>query len=155
MNNLADIANDWLERAIEGLKSKYRRMGLKASGRWERELEGRTEQRQEGITVTILGTNYTYQLVHGRRPTAPQKRGRLYGVILQWVRDKGIKVDNEKRFAYLVARKIDERGIKVPNKYNDGTLLAELETAVDELKEQLQDKASVTVYSDVIKEFMR
>jgi len=143
----------WLNEAIRKLKDKYFSSGLKASGKWEKELTGTIDEKEGGFLITIEGTNYTWHLVHGRKPTAPNKRGKLYGIILKWVQDKGINVDNPKRFAYLVARKIDEQGIKVPNQYNDGRLLDSLTGDVEDLKKVVQDYYSISIKSDVIKEF--
>ncbi|MCX8016249.1 MAG: hypothetical protein N2692_03075, partial [Patescibacteria group bacterium] len=105
---MKETLENWLNGLIVKLKQKYNQMGLKASGRWERGLNGQIEEKENGgYTITLEGEKYTGILVYGRRPTSPNKRGRLYGVILNWVEQKGIRVDNKKRFAYFVAKKID------------------------------------------------
>jgi len=152
---MIDKLRQWTDGVVQSLKNKYNRLGLKASGRWEKGLTGDVQELGNGkYKIIIEGEHYTWHLVHGRRPTAPNKRGRLYGIILQWVKDKKLNVDNPKRFAYFVAKKIDEKGIKVPNSFNDGTLLDDVEGYVDELKKELSDKYSMQITSDVIKSFM-
>lgn len=59
---------------------------------------------------------------------AGQDHYRLYGIILRWVEQKGIQVENKKSFAYLVARKIDRDGVKVPNQFNSGGLVSNVIT---------------------------
>lgn len=120
--------SDFLDELISELKTNYNQLGLKASGRWEKELEQKVEVTSAGYKGSILGMDYTYWLENGRGKTSEGKKGRLYGLILKWVEQKGIQVENKKSFAYLVARKIDREGIKVPNQFNAGGLVSNVIT---------------------------
>lgn len=69
---------------------------------------------ENGVNVITTDAKYWKFVNMGYRPaTAADKRGRLYGAILQWSKDKGISFATEterKTFAYFVAKKIDEGG---------------------------------------------
>jgi hypothetical protein len=90
------------------LVNKYDDLGMRSSGRFERELEVDVRSNEVSFRGVLSGAHYTYQLVNGRRP------GRMPPVdaIRQWIRDKRIQLDNisEGSLAYLIARKIAREG---------------------------------------------
>ena len=45
---------------------KYDKLGLRASGKWAKELENKIEDTQRGFRIKWLGTDYTIQLEGGR-----------------------------------------------------------------------------------------
>jgi hypothetical protein len=79
---------------------------------WPKELESNVVEQGNGYKATIEGPNYVYWLNYGRGPTSPSKRGRLYGIMYDWVQRKGITAQgiSQKSLAYLIARKIDRQG---------------------------------------------
>ena len=62
----------------------------------------------------------------------------FYGIILQWVKDKGIQIEKPKSFAYLVARKIANEGTRL---YRSGQkediYSTEVEKTVREISERI------------------
>lgn len=60
---------------------------------------------------TLFGRQAFGVLETGRKPGKVPKG--FYQIIQQWVKDKGIQVENPKSFAYLVARKIAREGTEL------------------------------------------
>ena len=120
---LADLA---VRMFREMLESK----GNNASRRLTNSLQ--TDLIENGVQVITTDAPYWKYVNAGYRPaTAAEKRGRLYGAILQWSRDKGINFATEterKTFAYFVAKKIDEGGYmqnrQSAAKFRDDVLLS-------------------------------
>lgn len=152
---MKEVIEKWINELKDKLYKKYVDSGLIASGKWGKGLETNVIGTDEKIKAELYGEKYTGVIVYGRKPTAPNKRGRLYGIILKWIDDKKLRVDNKKRFAYFVSKRIDEEGIKVPNRYNDGSLLSDIEPEIEKLKDLLKNEMSIEVYSDVLKEFKK
>ena len=111
----------------QSLIGNYKRMGLKASGLWERELEGKSTERPNGWRITFLGTKYTEQLIYGRRPNKDQSKKAIRAFVgwagntflADWVKDKGLIAN-----PFAVAYKIATKGIEVPSRFNTGDLLS-------------------------------
>jgi hypothetical protein len=125
--SLIKALEQWNEdRKVDLIKS-YRQSGLKASGRWERELSSKVEDKGSRIKVLIEGAAYTEQLIRGRKPTTSTTAGNptLRQAIRQWIDDKPINTTgiSKDSLAFLIARKIHRYGIRVPNKYNDGIFI--------------------------------
>ena len=119
-----EIVENWNKEIESGLKANYKRLGLRASGKWERELDTEVQTTSTGVRSTIYGMNYTEQLSIGR------KKGSFPPIdaIKDWIKDKGIKPNgiSTDSLAFLIGRKIKEQGIKVPNKYNAGGLVSDV-----------------------------
>jgi uncharacterized protein with GYD domain len=149
------IVQTWLDDKTKAIAVNYHAMGLAASGKFEKELENKIIETSTGLNAKILGVDYSYQLQNGRGATSEGKKGRLYNVILKWVEQKGIQVENKKSFAYLVARKIDKQGIKVPNQYNAGGLISKVinQEAIDDLSRQLMAYQIADIQSQVLKQW--
>lgn len=136
---IKDKIDTWLDVARQDLVNNYNQMGLRASGQWERELEPKTTIEQDKYHAKMLGMNYTYYLEHGRGPSTKKGGGNisLKDAIRKWIDDKGITPNGitKDSLAYLIARKIHTQGIRVPNAFNKGGLVANVITKerVDEL----------------------
>lgn len=109
MATIEDILKKEFDSIIVDLKAKHIQLGMKASGKW---VEG-LENVSSGTTGKVIGEDYTYQLVNGR------KEGKFPPVeaIKQWIIDKGIvnKIKGEisvSSLAFLIARKIAREGTK-------------------------------------------
>lgn len=109
MATIEDILKKEFDSIIVDLKTKHIQLGMKASGKW---IEG-LENVSSGTTGKVIGEDYTYQLVNGR------KEGKFPPVqaIKQWIIDKGIvnKIRGEisvSSLAFLIARKIAREGTK-------------------------------------------
>ena len=149
----------WLNESESALVNSYKSYGLKASGRWEKELENKIEYSQDKIKLFILGAAYTGAMNTGRKPSEKgSKPGSLFAIIEQWIKDKGITAKDEisdKSLAYLITRKIHKEGVKVPNQHNAGNFI---ENAIDE--QRIQSLISIVrtgmledLKSDVMKAF--
>jgi hypothetical protein len=113
MASLNQIYAQWLDETQKKLIDEYNKLGFRASGRYARELEPFQTQTKIGM----LGANYSEYMARGRGETRPGLRGRLYGVILQWINDKGITPKEatmtKKTLAWIIAMKIDKVGYSV------------------------------------------
>ena len=56
------------ELISEELTKRYNALGMRASGRWEREKEVKINEEKNRLRATILGAQYTEQLEYGRGP---------------------------------------------------------------------------------------
>lgn len=116
---------EWLNETTTALIENYNKLGLRASGEWEKSLKGTHEETDTGIKVIISGAKYTEQLSIGRKPGKMPPRQ----VILDWIREKNIHSElKPQTLAYLIQRKIGTEGITVPNKYNRGGLITDVLT---------------------------
>ena len=137
------IISDWLSDIQIELIKNYNRLGLRASGNWEKQLEPFQKQTNDSFSIGILGAQYTGALENGRKPTTGNEGNpTLKEVIRIWIDDKGIiPKDNISKdsLAFLIARKIHEDGIKVPNRYNAGGLVSDVVTkkSIEDLNREL------------------
>jgi hypothetical protein len=137
---VGDILSAWMQEAKQSFIDEYNRSGRRASGRMERETDivVLDERHQQIVTSKYIGA-----LVGGRKPTSTTTKGSptLREVILEWIDDKGItpKDGTKESLSYAIAQKIHKDGIKVPNKYNDGTILQKAfpTTLIDKLNKEL------------------
>jgi hypothetical protein len=104
-------AKNILQQELEDLKKRiianHEHAGQVASGRTRASL--RVETSDEG--GVLWGRSPFGTLETGRKPGKVPKG--FYHIILQWVKDKGIKVDNPKTFSYFVSRKIAREGTEL------------------------------------------
>lgn len=100
-----------IQEELEDLKKRiivnHERAGQVASGRTRASL--RVEVSEE--SGALWGRSPFGTLETGRKPGKVPKG--FYHIILQWVKDKGIKVDNPKTFAYFVSQKIAKEGTEL------------------------------------------
>ena len=113
MASLNQIYGQWLDETQKKLIDEYNKLGFRASGRYARELE----PFQTSTKIGMLGVKYAEYMSRGRGVTSPSKRGKLFGVILQWINDKGITPREasmtKKTLAWIIALKIDREGYSV------------------------------------------
>ena len=79
-------------------------------------------------------------------------------IIRKWIDVKGIVPKDgisKESLSFLIARKIHEKGIKVPNKFNKGGLVANVVTTkkINELSNNLTLFYVENYKSDVLKQF--
>ena len=120
MSNKQQIYNQWLAETQTKLVSEYERLNFRASGRYANALEPFVSVNNFQDKVGMLGAKHSEFMTRGRGPTREGLRGRLFGIILQWVKDKGIRPREanmtERTLAWLIARKIDMQGYSVENR---------------------------------------
>jgi hypothetical protein len=146
----------WVDGIEKDYISNYIKLGLKASGNWEKELESKIEESPGKWKITFLGASYTQQLVSGRRKNQNENNIRAFvgwagsTFLADWVKNKGLNIS-----PFAVAYKIARQGIKVPNSFNDGTLVDNVITDKKVellLKDLLASKAS-EIRTDIKKTF--
>lgn len=98
------IVKNELEELKQRIIANHERAGQVASGRTRASL--RVEMSKDG--GVLWGRKPFGTLETGRKPGKVPKG--FYGIILQWVKDKGISVENPETFAYFVSRKIAAEG---------------------------------------------
>ena len=155
---LYDAMKLFLEGVKTDLAANYNRMGLRASGQWERELEVQVEQIPSGLRGRILGADYTWYLEHGRRRNANQGEDSLRAwvgwagstFLKEWVERKGIPAS-----PFAIAWKIAREGVRVPNRYNTGGLVSNVITddRINEFAANLNNWFIEDLKSDVLKTF--
>ena len=109
MSEQSDILQKELEKLSADLTERYEQLGMRASGKFDREKTVTVSETNTGVKGKIEGALHTTQLQFGRRP------GKFppLAAIEQWIRDKGIVPDIPIRsLAYLIARKIAKEGWK-------------------------------------------
>lgn len=148
--------NGWLNESKKDLINNYNRLGLRASGQWEQDLETQSEINSNGYVVRILGSKYTGVLESGRKPNKNQSNIKAWvgwagsTFLKDWVQRKGINAS-----PYAVAWKIAREGISVPNQYNAGGLVSDVMTRarIDKLIKDIGFVILGDLQSDVIKQF--
>lgn len=107
MNEHAKILQKEFEKLSADLTQRYIELGMKASGKWDKEKTVDVSESGSVVSGKIEGTPYTRQLQFGRKP------GKFppLAAIEQWINDKQIVPDIPIRsLAYLIARKIAKEG---------------------------------------------
>ena len=152
MEGIQFILNEWAERTKQELIDKYKSMGLKASGAFE---DGLTTETTESRTQ-IWTVPHTWYMVNGRGANSKQSEedvrkwvGWAGSTFLKkWVDDKGLSIS-----PFAVAYKIAREGIRVPNQYNDGTLISSVIN--DNSIERLLSDMGIYVITDIKTEIQK
>jgi hypothetical protein len=126
-----ETIEQWTANKAMDLIKNYDSLGLRASGKWAKDIETKIEEKGLNYRVTFLGSAYTQQLVSGRRPNSNQDKDSIKGwvgwagstFLRDWVKNKGLSIS-----PFAVAYKIAREGIKVPNQHNPGTILSNVFT---------------------------
>ncbi len=121
--------NEALNNIKSDLVKSYNDKGLRASGRWEKELETFYRNNGSSYEFGILGAKYTGALENGRLPNKNKSTESLRAwvgwagstFLKDWVKDKGLDIS-----PFAVAWKIAREGIKVPNTFNKGGLVSDV-----------------------------
>jgi hypothetical protein len=151
MKTLIDLITDEMNATKDLVANSYRDKGLKASGKFEQDLEVVIEEQTGVIKARLLGSSHSYYMQYGRRPNAEQtaKQARSLGYILeQWVKDKGISVN-----PYAAAWKIVREGIKVPNTHNSGGVISDVvnDKWIEGISNKLIARQTELINSDILK----
>ena len=135
------------------LVAKYKELGMKASGKFERELE----VTQEGSSTKLLGVDYTGALQSGRKPTTSNGKGDLIKAIKQWIIDKGIVPKDNismSSLAFLITRKIHRDGWNRQG-YGGVDLVGQVITQqrIQNIINKLGEKLAITLVPFFVNEF--
>ena len=144
--------NEFGKQTTKDLVLNYIKMGLKASGAFERGLVYEASDSSIEIKAPL----------HGRVMETGRRAGKFppMNEILKWVQlGKIVKRDNitDEQLAFLIARKIQREGIKVPNKYNVGKVISSilLDGRIAKLLEQITIKEQKNVSEEIFKFYQK
>jgi hypothetical protein len=148
---VVELINSELESTRLKLIEQYDRLGLRASGSYERSLETYLVENDPNIRAGILGAEHSYFMEEGRGPNKRQDRGMIafiYVKLLEWMKVKGITDINP----WMAARKIVREGIKVPNKNNAGGVISGVITEAwfDDLQAKILDVQNDNIVDAVL-----
>ena len=123
MTGIETILNEWSENRKKELIDKYKSMGLKASGKFEKGLN--TETHISGTKIWTVP--HTWYMVNGRGKNRSQDKEAVRKwvgwagstFLKKWAEDKELVIS-----PFAVAYKIARQGIWVPNRYNEGDLVS-------------------------------
>lgn len=135
------IYEKYLERLRIKLITKYDELGLRASGEFEDELEGEITK----SSMIMWGAPHSYYMEKGRGAGGfpPLK------AIEDWIEVKqgipAIFEEKKRQFAFIIARKIAQEGITVPNQFNKGKLIEDVvnDFLADDIYEMLEELGDV------------
>lgn len=150
---IADIVKEYADKAVKALIQSYESKGLRASGRYARELKSIITKSGTKTNLKITGPIEAYFMEHGRGPNkvpSHQAVKNMGWYLQQWVEDKGISVN-----PYAAAHKIVYSGIQVPNQYNPGGVISDIinDDWFVELNKLLGFDVITDIRSDVLKQF--
>ena len=150
---IADIVKEYADKAVKDLIRSYESKGLRASGRYARELKSVVTKSGTKTNLKITGPIEAYFMEHGRGPNkAPSHQAvkNLGWHLQQWVEDKGIDVN-----PYAAAHKIVYEGIRVPNPHNPGGVISDIinDDWFAELNKLIGFDVITDIRSDVLKQF--
>lgn len=152
--NEEEIYKQYLEILKAKLVLKYDELGLRASGDYESELEYEIAKNK----LIMYGAFHSTFMESGRRPGGfPPIQA-----IENWIEIKpglpSIFVEKKRQFAFLIARKIAQQGITVPNENNKGQVISSvvddfLANDIFDMIEELGQIYLARIESDVLQIF--
>ena len=120
-----NIYSKYINKLKDQLVKEYDRQGLRASGKYEDELQDILSL----DNIKLLGAFYSYFMEFGRGANKnPDDYKKLVPVIYRWIDNKdGLPAffkENQKSMSFAIAHKIANEGIQVPNKHNKGKVIS-------------------------------
>lgn len=134
------ILGEELESLRQRIIENHIRAGQKASGKTISSLRVDVNDNKG----TLFGRQAFGVLETGRKPGKVPKG--FYQIIQQWVKDKGIQVENPKSFAYLVARKIAREGTEL---YRQGGRADIYSPEIEKTTQEIMNRAFAVFKDDV------
>lgn len=144
------ILTKYLERLRVKLIQKYDELGLRASGQYEDGLEPVVS----GDSMIMWGAKHAWYMERGRGKGFVSRK-----IIEKWIEVKrglpSVFYEKKKQIAFLIARKITNEGITVPNKYNKGKVVDAvvndfLGNDIYEMLEELGDIHRAQIESEIL-----
>ena len=108
-----EILQEETDSLMKDIVSKYKELGMEASGNFEREIENNVKETNSGFSAKILGADYSQQLELGRKKETEFENES--SIIEKWIIDKGVFAQalqsiSLSSLAFLIARKIGREG---------------------------------------------
>jgi len=150
---IAEKVKEYGDKAVKDLIDNYNKLGLRASGRYARELKSVVTTSGTKTNLKITGPIESYFMEQGRGPNKVQSHQAVKNLgwyLQQWVADKGIDVN-----PYAAAHKIVYQGIAVPNPNNPGGVISDIinDQWFVELNKIIGLDVITDIRSDVLKQF--
>lgn len=143
-------------KRVEQLKTEISQeiaaKGLRASGRTQRSLQ----VLQENNAVVLYGREFFATLENGgapwtgrtgRRCTAAQFRS----IIAQWIKDKGLIVDDIKSASFLIARAIMQKGTLTHRNPRADIYTPAMVRAIDDIQNQINEFYTQEITDTILK----
>lgn len=133
------------------LIAKYDELGLRASGKYEDALEPEVSPNR----LIMWGAPHSKYMQDGRDAGKFPPRS----AIVEWIETKdglpSIFREKKDQFAFLIARKIAEEGIDVPNEFNKGEVVSSvvddfLANDINSMLQELGDVYLPRIKSDIV-----
>jgi len=122
---IAEKVKEYGDKAVKDLIDNYNKLGLRASGRYAKELKSVVTTSGTKTNLKITGPIEAYFMENGRRPNKIKTDGQIYflcPIIKQWAEDKGFVLSSP----WMTAKKIVNEGITVPNPHNPGGVISDV-----------------------------
>lgn len=139
---------------VNSYRQKIKNTGHRASGALGDSLTAKIFANDDSVVVTIDGEEYAKYLEDGTKPHFPP-----VDAILQWIRVKPVipraingKLPTEQQLAFLIGRKISEKGTPATNLFKD-TLKEQ--DFINKLKQTIQDEFNREIESSVEQMFWK
>ena len=150
---IAEKVKEYGDKAVKDLIDNYNKLGLRASGRYARELKSVVTTSGTKTNLKITGPIEAIFMEQGRGPNKVQSHQAVKNLgwyLQQWVADKGIDVN-----PYAAAHKIVYEGITVPNPNNPGGVISDIinDQWFAELNKIIGFDVITRIESDVLKQF--
>ena len=155
------IYTKYINKLKEQLIQEYDRQGLRASGKYEDELQEILSRNN----IRLMGAFYSYFMEFGRGPNKiPDDYKKLAPVIYRWIDQKdGLPAffkENQKSMSFAIAHKIANEGIQVPNKYNKGQVISSvvenfLENEIPKMINEIELIEVINIESDFVNQLSR
>lgn len=149
------IMYKYLERLRVKLIQKYEELGLRASGKYQEQLEPEVS----GSKMIMWGAKHAWFMERGRGKGFVHRK-----IIENWIEVKrglpSVFYEKKKQIAFLIARKITAEGITVPNQFNKGKVIESvvndfLGNDIYEMLEELGEIYRAQIVSEVVEIFKK
>jgi len=157
MKDREEILLKYLNILRDKLIKVYDEEGLRASGKFERELIPEVQ----GTRGILYGPSHSIQMNDGRG-TGPSDYRKIAPFMLQWIEVKdglpAIFYEKKQSMAFAIAHKVATMGIKVPNDFNKGQMITRvveefLAKDIQDMLEELGQEFIGLIISSVVKLF--
>jgi len=141
---IKDILKRYLDQTKIDVIANYDRLGLRASGKFADGLEVEVSDTGKSLHGVILSEGHGWFMEQGRKANKRATKGQIYflsEVLKGWAKDKGIILGSP----WMAAKKIAEKGIPIPNRYNKGTVFE------DVINDKWEDELMIRINTYYIK----
>lgn len=148
MTSTADILKKWLDDSKAQIIINYDRDNMRASGSFAKSLKTEVTQTPSTLKGFLIGANHSLFVDQGR------KKGKRppISAIKKWIEDRRIKPNDISinSLAFLIARKIGEKGWQPKNTYPNGVISSVInQQSIDKLLLSLRKSTADNVKSEL------